>query len=53
MLQKRDYHYRGYIKGFGMVGAICGSEIALIENLKLFSKDKDKNLLNSWFFHFD
>ena len=48
MFQKRDYYYRGYIKGFGMVGAICRSEIAVIEKLQLFfSKDKDKHLLNS------
>ena len=38
MLQKREYYYRGYIKGFGMVGAICRSEIAVIEKLQLFFK---------------
>ena len=38
MLQKRDYYYTGYIKGFGMVAAICRSEIAVIEKLQLVFK---------------
>ena len=29
MLHKGDYYYRGYSKRFGMVGALCGSEIMI------------------------